>query len=186
MKNIKKIVTTALIAVMGLFSYVAMAQRPNVPIMGIFDNPIEVPPLPCEGCPGSTVFTIKNNSKCKEFLKFVIGFTAQQGTSVSNPFALPDYFSSDGPVINITNSDIGGLLTGGAINTSQPYSLIEGGFDIYYFDPNTLSSTRMGNLLPGQSITVHYPRDSQNTERCKCYKLSWNEATNTVTIDDCI
>lgn len=185
MKKIKNILAVALIAVMSLFSFVAMAQRPDVPNMGIFDNPIEVDPLPCEGCPGSTVFTIKNNSKCKDFLKFVIGFKAQQGTSVSNPFDLT-YNSPIGSVINITNYDIGNLLTSSVINTSLPYNLIEGGFDIYYFDPINGINTRMGNLLPGQSITVHYPVNSSNTELCKCYKLSWNEATKTITIDDCI
>jgi len=40
-----------------------MAQQPNVPIMGVFNQPILVDPLPCVGCPASTVFTIKNNSK---------------------------------------------------------------------------------------------------------------------------
>lgn len=183
MKKIKNIFAVALIALTGFISLVAMKpMREKFPELGIFNGE---PPViePCVGCPGQTAYTIQNNSKCSTYLKFVLGFEAQQGAINTNEFIFQYLQPVPTGTINILNSDINTIVSGMGIDINQPYILPKGGIDIYYNDPSSGINTVIGNVKPGESKTIQYVPGS--TKLCECYKVNWNESTKTITIDDC-
>ena len=180
----KKIVTTALIAVMGLFALVAMKpMRENFPAVGIMGNP----PVIEHGCPLCPVYTIKNNSSCDK-LKVVVGFKASQTNSAGDIITsevfpiLPIFYAGPVPPTILTTSDISPFVTP-PINTNQDYSLTWGGIDIYASDYTTI----IGNVKPGETkrISKKDANGNELTGICDCYIVTWNEATKTITIDDC-
>ncbi|MFA9214559.1 MAG: hypothetical protein ACEQSR_12040 [Candidatus Methylacidiphilales bacterium] len=188
MKKIKNILAVALIALTGFISLVAMKpMREKFPELGINPNPPIVQES-CVGCPEAVVVKIINNSRCKK-IKAILGFTASQIDATGNPvtsgiFTIdPIILSPLIPFLDITKVMIDPHVTS-PINTSQTYTLPTGGIDIYASDYTTV----LGNILPGE-INKRVPKlDAQGngpSGRCECYIVSWDIATNTITINDC-
>lgn len=184
--QVKKIVTIAMLAVIGLFSLVAMKfPRENFPELGINPNPPVIQER-CVGCPAP--LKIVNNSTC-ERLKAVLGFTASQTNAAGNTvtsgiFTIePIFFSAPDPNFEITKEMIDPHVTSPII-TTQIYTLPTGGIDIYASDYTTL----IGNIKPGEMNKRVAKKDANGNELtglCDCYIVSWDTTTNTITISDC-
>lgn len=186
MKKIKNIFAVALIALTGFISLVAMKpMREKFPELGINPNPPVVGER-CVGCPAP--LKIVNNSQCKK-IKAILGFTASQtdaagNTVTSGIFTIdPIILSPLIPFLDITKVMIDPHVTS-PINTSQTYTLPTGGIDIYASDYTTV----LGNIQPGE-MNKRVPKlDAQGNGPsgiCECYIVSWDTATNTITINDC-
>jgi hypothetical protein len=169
----KKIVTTALIAVMGLFALVAMKPMyKNFPAVGILTPPPTVTVPGPGGGTGNPVITVINNSTCTN-LSFDLGFKAQQnGGAITNESVFPNRQANK----IYYESDFNGFF-GTQIDYSQPFNLVEGGIDI------SIGTETKLNLKPGEN--KHWDDGTGSTAPCQCFNAVWNEATKTITISDC-
>ncbi len=170
--ELKKIVTTALIAVTGLFALVAMKPMyKNFPALGTMSPPAVIDH---SGNPNETVITVINNSTC-ETLSFDLGFKAQQGTGgLTNEAVFPNEV---GPGTRTYSMSMFNGFFGAQINYALPYELAEGGIDI-----NIGTLTKM-NLKPGENL--HWDNGTTSTEPCDCFNAVWDEVNKTITISDC-
>ena len=167
----KKIVTTALIAVMGLFALVAMKPMyKNFPAVGELKPPIVVPP-------NGPDFLIKviNNTGCDN-LSFDLGFKASQ--TENGPLTNENVFKNWKNTKSYYWSDFVGVF-GTEIDYNQEFWLREGGIDI-----NIGTEIKM-NLTPGQSKSYDIRTGPEDTDPCHCFNAVWDEAAKTITISSC-